>query len=30
MRYPFRDDYAVQVWSEEREVEIPEMAHFFK
>lgn len=30
MRYPFRDDYAVQVWSEEREAEITETAHFFK
>ena len=30
MRYPFRDDYAVRVWSEEREADIPETAHFFK
>ncbi|MGB0384735.1 MAG: hypothetical protein ACPGWR_07920, partial [Ardenticatenaceae bacterium] len=30
MKYPFRDDYAVQVWSEEREADIPETAHFFK
>ena len=30
MRYPFRDDYAVRVWSEEREVEIPEMGPFFR
>ena len=30
MKYPFRDDYAVQVLEEEREAEIPEMAHFFR
>ena len=30
MRYPFRDDYAVRVWSEEREVVHPEMGPFFK
>ncbi len=30
MKYPFRDDYAVRVWSEEGEADIPETAHFFK
>lgn len=30
MRYPFRDDYAVQVWPEEREAEIQETAYLFR
>lgn len=30
MRYPFRDDYAVQVWREERQAAIPEYGHFYK
>ena len=25
MKYPFRDDYAVRVWSEEGEADIPEV-----
>lgn len=30
MKYPFQDDYAVQVWREERQAPLPENSHFYK
>jgi hypothetical protein len=30
IKYPFQDDYAVQVWREERQAALPENAHFYK